>query len=189
MNSCRMKGLRREAQDAGKSVYDLIDAKLWSDSAKIRVRTEYDAAKRAYYLDNHAELVAEARKACGVAVRTACINLETNLDASMYVGQNPIKEPATVNKTSLELRAELAAAEAAEQVQATAAARKAKLDGYAQAVHGDGRPDRPALPAVSRTTRAAPLAEFRSELKALASEFGARIVLVGDRTQAVLVQQ
>jgi hypothetical protein len=188
MNSCRMKALRREAQDAGKSVYDLIDAKLWSDSAKIRVRTEYDAAKRAYYLDNHAELVAEARKACGVAVRTACINLETNLDASMYVGQNPIKEPATVNKTSLELRAELAAAEAAEQVQATAAARKAKLDGYAKLCTATAvliariagrQPNDPS----------GPLAEFRSELKALASEFGARIVLVGDRTQAVLVQQ
>lgn len=91
-----------------------------------------------------------------------------------------------MNKTSTDLRAELAAAEAAEATAAEVAARQAKLDGYRKLAQATtlllGRiSERSTIPSNL-------LAEHRFELKALAAEFDSRIVLIGDRTQAVLVQ-
>lgn len=104
-------------------------------------------------------------------------NLESRISAAM--------EPA-MNKTSTDLRAELAAAEAAEAAAAEVAARQAKLDGYRKLAEATtlllgNIAQRSTVP--SRL-----LAEHRFELKALAAEFDFRIVLIGDRTQAVLVQ-
>lgn len=89
-------------------------------------------------------------------------------------------------KTSIELQAELAAAIQAEEIAAERAARASKLNAYGKLAAATtillNRMKEPT------TAPDALLAQHRGELKALAAEFGYRIVLVGDRTTAVLVQ-
>lgn len=150
-------------------------------------------------LETHTPFANTGRDACEQMVKdfeelvnsTLCLNgvstrrltsTQPNLSNLPKQGTTP-----TMNRTSIELRAELAAAEAAESTAAEIAARQAKLDGYRKLAEATtlllGRiGDRSTVPSSL-------LAEHRFKLKALAAEFGFRIVLIGDRTKAVLVQQ
>lgn len=96
---------------------------------------------------------------------------------------NPI---TMTTKTSIELQAELAAVIQAEEIAAERAARATKLNAYGKLAAATTI----LLNRMKEPTTAPDglLAQHRFELKALAAEFGYRIVLVGDRTTAVLVQ-
>ena len=100
----------------------------------------------------------------------------------------PKSGTTAMNQTTIDhLKTQLAEAEAAKVKADAAAARDAKLAYYADLHAATG-----VLIAMLRQPNPTPNAKivrFRKELAPLAAEFGAKIVLVGDRTQASVVSQ
>jgi hypothetical protein len=93
----------------------------------------------------------------------------------------------TMNKTSIELQAELDAAIKREAEAATVKARREKLDYGINLAAATS--ELLQMLKVNGSTPSAALASFRKELQPLAVEFGAKIVLIGNGGTATLVQR
>lgn len=215
MNSREYRFMREEAKRVGCSVPELIRREQDKERQGARVRLWFmpiDTCLDRYQAYKHATYTAFYNAKDAAAPHIMCIDIETTPDgecfaamcldgnnALHYVGCSKgsmssaqpnlqsIPKAQPVNKTSAELQVEFDIAKAQEAAQATADARREKLAAYRELAAATDTLLR--LIQQPTTSPSTALAKFRFELKALAAEFSYRIVLIGDRSMAVLVQQ